>query len=105
MASSCKGVSDPPNYESRYSVMDEDFSLSLHILDKNRKGTVCKGSVSASSTSSYLVLMKKDERKKEEKESEEYRPDWAFRRIMERLVGKVLEQSEGTIASLSEEVS
>ena len=45
------------------------------------------------------------ERKKEEKESEEYRPDWAFRRIMERLVGKVLEQSEGTIASLSEEVS
>ena len=30
MASTCKGVPVPPNYESRYSVMDEDFSPSLH---------------------------------------------------------------------------
>ena len=37
MASSCKGVPDPPNYESRYSVMDEDFSLSLHILDQSER--------------------------------------------------------------------
>ena len=48
MASSCKGVPVPPNYESHYSVMDEDFSASLHILDR----TVWEGSVSASSTSS-----------------------------------------------------
>ena len=35
MASSCKGVPVPPNYESHYSVMDGDFSLSLHILDQS----------------------------------------------------------------------
>ena len=40
--------------------------------------------------------MKKDERKKEEKESEENRRNWAFRPIMERLVGKGLERSKGT---------
>ena len=58
---------------------------------------MCKGSVSASSTSSYLVLKKKDERrKKEEKESEENRGNQAFRPIMERLIGKGLERSEGT---------
>ena len=37
MASSCKGVSVPPNYESHYSVMDEDFSASLHILDQSER--------------------------------------------------------------------
>ena len=37
MASTCKGVPDTPNYESCYSVMDEDFSLSLHILDQSEK--------------------------------------------------------------------
>ena len=37
MASSCKGVSDPPNYESCYSVKDEDFSPSLHILDQSER--------------------------------------------------------------------
>ena len=37
MASSCKGVPVPPNYESHYSVMDEDFSLSLHILDQSER--------------------------------------------------------------------
>ena len=52
---------------------------------------MCKGSVSASSTLSYLVLLKKDERKKKK-----IRPDWAFRTIMERLIGKGLEWSEGT---------
>ena len=58
---------------------------------------MCKGSVSASSTSSYLVLKKKDERrKKEEKESEENWANWAFRPIMDRLVGKGLERSKGT---------
>ena len=41
--------------------------------------------------------MKKDEsRKKEEKESEENRGNEAFRPIMERLLGKGLERSEGT---------
>ena len=37
MASSCKGVFDAPNYESRYFVMDEDFSPSLHILDQSER--------------------------------------------------------------------
>ena len=37
MASSCKGVFDPPNYESCYFVMDEDFSASLHILDQSER--------------------------------------------------------------------
>ena len=36
------------------------------------------------------------ERKKEEKESEENRGNQAFRPIMERLIGKGLEHSEGT---------
>ena len=41
--------------------------------------------------------MKKDEsRKKEEKESEENRSNQAFRPIMEQLLGKDLEHSEGT---------
>ena len=37
MASSCKGVPVPPIYESCYSVMDEDLSLSLHILDQSER--------------------------------------------------------------------
>ena len=37
MASSCKGVPVPPNYECRYSVMDEDFSPSLHILHQSER--------------------------------------------------------------------
>ena len=37
MASTCKGVPVLPNYESRYSVMDEDFSPSLHILDQSER--------------------------------------------------------------------
>ena len=37
MASSCKGVPVPPIYESCYSVMDEDLSLSLHILDQSKR--------------------------------------------------------------------
>ena len=37
MASSCKDVPVPPNYESHYSVMDEDFSASLHILDQSER--------------------------------------------------------------------
>ena len=37
MASSCKGVPDTPNYESCYSVMDEDISPSLHILDQSER--------------------------------------------------------------------
>ena len=32
-----KGVPVPPNYESHYSVMDEDFSPSLHILDQSKR--------------------------------------------------------------------
>ena len=37
MASSCKGVPVPPIYESCYSVMDDDFSPSLHILDQSER--------------------------------------------------------------------
>ena len=37
MASSCKGVPVPPIYESCYSVVDEDLSLSLHILDQSER--------------------------------------------------------------------
>ena len=37
MASTCKGVPVPPMYESRYSVMDEDFSSSLHILNQSER--------------------------------------------------------------------
>ena len=101
MASSCKGVPVPPNYESRYSVMDEDFSPSLHILDQSER-ELCGNEV-------YLLLLHrvslagrrkmKEERKKErkkEKESEENRGNQAFRPIMERLIGKGLERSEGT---------
>ena len=40
MASSCKGVPVPPIYESCYSVMDEDLSLSLHILDQRKGNSV-----------------------------------------------------------------
>ena len=72
----------PPNYESHYSVMDEDFSPSLHILDQSER-ELCGKEV-------YLLLLhrvslagrrKMKERKKEEKE--ENRPNWAFRPIME----------------------
>ena len=38
MASRYKGVPVPPNYESFYSVMDEDFSPSLHILERELCG-------------------------------------------------------------------
>ena len=96
MASSCKGVPVPPNYESRYSVMDEDFSPSLHILDQSER-ELCGNEV-------YLLLLHrvslagrrkmKVERKKEKEE--EIRPNWAFRPIMKRLDGKGLELSEGT---------
>ena len=96
MASSCKGVPVPPYYESRYSVMDEDFNPSLHILDQSER-ELCGNEV-------YLVLLHrvslagrrkmKVERKKEEKE--ENQPNWAFRPIMDRLEGKGLERSEGT---------
>ena len=96
MASSCKGVPVPPNYESRYSVMDEDFSPSLHILDQSER-ELCGNEV-------YLLLLHrvslagrrkmKVERKKEKEE--EIRPNWAFRPIMEQLDSKGLELSEGT---------
>ena len=69
MASSCKGVPDTPYYESRYSVMDEDFNPSLHILDQSER-ELCGNEV-------YLVLLHrvslagrrkmKVERKKERK--------------------------------------
>ena len=49
MASSCKGVSDPPNYESRYFVMDEDISPSLDILDQSER-ELCGNEL-------YLVLL------------------------------------------------
>ena len=39
---------------------------------------------------------KKEEKESEEKESEENRGNQAFRPIMERLIGKGLEGSEGT---------
>ena len=32
-----QGVPVPPIYESCYSVMDEDLSLSLHILDQSER--------------------------------------------------------------------
>ena len=66
MASSCKGVPVPPNYESHYSVMDEDLSASLHILDQSER-ELCGKEV-------YLLLLhrvslagrrKMKERKKE----------------------------------------
>ena len=69
MASSCKGVPVPPNYESHYSVMDEDFNPSLHILDQSER-ELCGKEV-------YLLLLHrvslagrrkmKVERKKERK--------------------------------------
>ena len=49
MASSCKGVPVPPIYESCYSVMDEDLSLLLHILDQSER-ELCGNEV-------YLVLL------------------------------------------------
>ena len=49
MASTCKGVPVPPMYESRYSVMDEDFSSSLHILDQSER-ELCENEL-------YLVLL------------------------------------------------
>ena len=49
MASSYKGVPVPPYYESRYSVMDEDFNPSLHILDQSER-ELCGNEV-------YLVLL------------------------------------------------
>ena len=49
MASSCKGVPVLPNYESCYSVMDEDFSPSLHILDQSER-ELCGNEV-------YLLLL------------------------------------------------
>ena len=98
MASSSKGVPVPPIHESCYSVMDEDFNPSLHILDQSER-ELCGNEV-------YLLLLHrvslagrrkmKVERKKEEKESEENRGNQAFRPIMERLLGKGLERSEGT---------
>ena len=68
MASSCKGVPVPPNYKSHYSVMDEDLSASLHILDQSER-ELCGKEV-------YLLLLhrvslagrrKMKERKKERK--------------------------------------
>ena len=101
MASTCKGVPVPPIYESCYFVMDEDFSPSLHILDQSER-ELCGNEV-------YLVILhrvssagrrKMKERKKEKEE--ENRGNQAFRPIMEWLIGKGLERSEGTVASLSE---
>ena len=37
MTSSSKGVPVPPIYESSYSVMDDDLSPSLHILDQSER--------------------------------------------------------------------
>ena len=68
MASTCKGVCDPPIHESCYFVMDEDFSPSLHILDQSER-ELCGNEV-------YLVILhrvssagrrKMKERKKERK--------------------------------------
>ena len=49
MVSSSKGVPVPPYYESRYSVMDENFNPSLHILDQSKR-ELCGNEV-------YLVLL------------------------------------------------
>ena len=68
MASTCKGVCDPPIHEFCYFVMDEDFSPSLHILDQSER-ELCGNEV-------YLVILhrvssagrrKMKERKKERK--------------------------------------
>ena len=78
MASSSKGVPVPPYYESRYSVMDEDFNPSLHILDQSER-ELCGNEV-------YLVLLhrvslagrrkmkveRKKERKKKKKKISEF---------------------------------
>ena len=69
MASSSKGVPVLPIHESCYSVMDEDFNPSLHILDQSER-ELCGNEV-------YLLLLHrvslagrrkmKEERKKERK--------------------------------------
>ena len=79
MASSCKGVPVPPNYESRYSVMDEDFSPSLHILDQSER-ELCGKEV-------YLLLLHRvslaGRRKMKERKKEGKKKKKAFRPIME----------------------
>ena len=74
MASSCKGVPVTPNYESSYSVMDEDFNPSLHILDQSER-ELCGNEV-------YLVLL--------------HREKIGQIGIFDLLDGKGLERSEGT---------
>ena len=70
MASSSKGVPVLPIHESCYSVMDEDFNPSLHILDQSER-ELCGNEV-------YLLLLhqvslagrrktKEERRKKERK--------------------------------------
>ena len=49
MVSTCKGVPVPPIYGSFLFVMDEDLSLSLHILDQSER-ELCGNEV-------YLVLL------------------------------------------------
>ena len=57
----------------------------------------CEETNSKGSCRTGIARLKEEvERKKEEKESEENRGNQAFRPIMERLLGKGLERSEGT---------
>ena len=95
MASTCKGVPVPPIYESCYSVMDEDLSLSLHILDQSEKELEMKFILFF-----YMELARlKEVERKKEKESEENRGKWDFRPFMERRVKRPLKVP---LASLSE---
>ena len=60
-------------YESRYSVIDEDFSSSLYILDQSER-ELCANEL-------YRVLLHRVSlagRKKEEKESDENRSNRDF---------------------------
>ena len=85
MVSRCKGVPVPPIYKSCYSVMDEDFSPSLHILDQSER-ELCGNEV-------YLLLLHRVSlagKKMKEERKRKIDQNWAFRPIMERLDGKGL---------------
>ena len=105
MASSCKGVPVPPNYESHYSVMDEDFSVLLHILDQSER-ELCGKEV-------YLLLLhrvslagrrKMKERKKERKKKKKKKIGQIglFDRLWSDSSARVWSGLKVPVASLSE---
>ena len=105
MASSCKGVPVPPSYESRYSLMDEDFSPSLHILDQSER-ELCGKEV-------YLLLLyrvrfagrKKMKERKKKKNLKKIGQIGLFDRLWSDSSVKLWSGLKVPVASLSEEVS